>query len=148
MAKSKDLIEFKSGRNSQHLYIKSAWLERYFKELCRNHFGDTNIGEFRLKGKEDPLFSYYKCASLPSTPYSLQCKDDLFNNYGFMRAVGLRKGIRIPIDMPISKDMAVDLVNRISENVRHLYSLYCDQFEVRREFVVEDGNGEDDQSSS
>jgi hypothetical protein len=139
MAKGQTVVEIKNGKRSLDLYVKAPFVEKYFKKMSKDTYGEIKTRSCCTPDGET-LYTYYLLKNLPSTPFSLQATNDMFNAFGFLRGKGIARGLRIQLNMPLTYEMAKDMVDRVTENIRHIYSLYCDEYTVRRCLTVEEGD--------
>jgi hypothetical protein len=144
MSEGEIVVRVVNGKKNASLYIKAPFLEEMFKEKSEAEFDKARIRSVRTERMSDPLYELYLLRRLPSTPYPLTADGDIYNNFGFLRGKGLTEGLYIPVTFPISRDMAKDWINRITETIKYLYSLYADHFDMEVKLYVE----KDDEETS
>lgn len=123
-----------------HLYIKAPFLERLFKKLSKSSSPDNRVRTRPYINSTDnsSMYDYYIMDRLPRCTMSLQPADDVFNNACYLRAVGTGRGLWVPLNIPMTKQMRIDLANRVKDCMISLYQLYCSHFEVDYKFTLEE----------
>lgn len=124
----KELAEIKLFRkkSDHYVYLKSVFLDTMFKDMSVAQLGGVSIGDVNAispEGSEDRvLYQFYKIRTLPETPYPLSANWDMLNNFGWLRSVGMDKGVEIPLPAPLTKAMANEMTRRVQAIIRHLWN--------------------------
>jgi len=131
-------VRVQNTEKQPELYVKAEFLEKYFKKQSEEEFGKPLTRQVFAEEFPDPLYTFYLLKKLPKGPHSLMGSPDLFNNFGYLRAVGVSEGLTIPIPFPIVEGMAKDLVVRAGEVIKYLYAMYADKFDVTLKIKMEE----------
>lgn len=127
---TKELAEIKFFRrkSDHYIYLKSVFLDTIFKDMSISQMGTEapQIGDVHAispEGSDDRvLYQFYKIRTLPETPYPLTANWDLLNSFGWLRAIGMKEGVEIPLPSPLTRAMANEITRRVQAIIRHLWN--------------------------
>jgi hypothetical protein len=153
MRKHNVKVQITRTPNKLELYVRAPFLEEYFKNLSREQYkGKARIGVVRhtssdrvesgeeqeavRRGSEDAtpedevLYRFYKLRRLPDAAYPIKASSNLVEHQGYLRAVGLGKGIRIPTAYPMTSTVAEQLARQVLENIKFMYNTLNEKYTV------------------